>query len=279
MSVSVDYSDGSQDTVTIGFGDWIRGYDGASTNAPGETTVLTTSFNQYSGTTESPGSGSANIYGYTIPVNPNKTVTALQLGNNNAVDILAIDLVPHPEQVNLGYGNSSGVALPYNEIGISSTNGWNHGGIDSAGDTYSAAAAPAGLGNSVTWNSQTFVFGPGGTNNVVEADGQSITLAGGRLYEPRAAGRVDLRLRRDRCFPGVLYQRRLRHLYPGVQRLDGRVPRIRRPRTTAPGESIVEIAVHLQHARIRADAGNRVSLWICLPTQSGQDRRLYQASD
>jgi hypothetical protein len=177
----VDYSDGSQDTETIAFSDWSRGYNGAGTNAPGETTVLTTSFNQYSGGIESLGSGSVYLYSYVIPVNPNKTVTELQIGNNNVVDILAIDLVPPAEQANLGHGNSSGVTLPYNEIGISATNEWYSGGIDSAGDTYSAAPAPAGIGESVSWNSQTFVFGPGGTNNVVEADGQSVTLSAGNF--------------------------------------------------------------------------------------------------
>jgi hypothetical protein len=184
----VVYSDGSYDTITLALSDWSRGYDGAGTNAPGETTVATTSFNQYSGGSESLGSGSVYLYGYTIPVNPNKTVTRLQFGNNNAVDILAIDLIQHPEQVNLGYGNSGGVALPYNEIGITSTNSRNQGGIDSAGDTYSAAAAPAGLGESVTWNAQTFVFGPGGTNNVVQASGQSITLAPGNYTSLQILG-------------------------------------------------------------------------------------------
>ena len=184
----VDYADGSQTTVTMAFSDWSRGYNGAATNAPGEATALTTSFNQYSGGTEGLGSGSVYLYGYVIPVNPNKIVTQIQIGNNSAVDILAMDLIAHPQQVNLGYGNSSGVALPYNEIGLSSTNSWNQGGIDSAGDTYSEAAAPTGIGESVVWNGQTFAFGPGGTNNVVQASGQSITLAPGNYTSLQLLG-------------------------------------------------------------------------------------------
>ena len=130
-----------------------------------------TSYEQYSSGHDVSTTGNAYVYAYTIPVNHNKTATWLALGNNNAVMILAIDLISQPPQVNLGYGNSSGVALPYNEIGISTSTDWNQGGIDSAGDTYSAAAAPAGLGNGVTWNGQTFAFGPAGANNVVQASG------------------------------------------------------------------------------------------------------------
>ena len=237
----VDYSDGSQDTDTLAFSDWSHGYNGAGTNAPGETTVLTTSFNQYSGGTESLGSGSVYVYGYTIPINPNKTVAKLQIGNNNAVDILAINLVAHPEQVNLGYGNSSGVALPYDDIGISSTYGWGDGGIDSAGDSYSAAPAPTGIGEGVTWNSQTFAFGPGGTDNVIEADGQSVTLAAGNYTSldcsaPRlpATRRPPSSTSTTRMGPTIPSHRPSATGRPGYL---GHAPE-----TTAPGESIVETA-------------------------------------
>jgi hypothetical protein len=180
IPANIYYSDGSTSYNTVGFSDWQQGYNGANTNAPGETTVVSMSaYESFSGGADTSTTGNAFACGYTIPVNPNKTATWLALGNNNAIMVLAIDLVSQPPQVNLGYGNSSGVTLPYNEIGISAASDYSQGAIDSAGDSYSAAAAPAGLGNSVTWNGQVFDFGPAGTNDVVEANGQSVTLPAG----------------------------------------------------------------------------------------------------
>ena len=213
----VDYSDGSQDTDTFAFSDWSHGYNGAGTNAPGETTVLTTSFNQYSGGTESLGSGSVYVYGYTISINPNKTVAKLQIGNNNAVDILAIDLVAHPEQVNLGYGNSSGVALPYNEIGISSTYGWDKGGIDSAGDTYSAAAAhrqaSARASRGILRLSSS---GPAGRITLSRPTASRLPSPRA-IHEPGYPRCLDFRLRGDRPVLRLLHEWNVRYFHSGIQ--------------------------------------------------------------
>ena len=40
---NIYYSDGSASYNTLGFSDWQKGYNGATTNAPGETTVLSMS--------------------------------------------------------------------------------------------------------------------------------------------------------------------------------------------------------------------------------------------
>ena len=202
--------------------------------------MLTTSFNQYSGGTESLGSGSVYLYGYTIAINPNKTVARLQIGNNNAVDILAINLVPHPEQVNLGYGNSSGVALPYDDIGISSTYGWGDGGIDSAGDSYSATPRrPASVKASRGTRRRLPSGRAGRTTLSRPTDNRSRSP---RAVTPASSfSRLDFRLRGDRALLRLLHEWDLRYLYPGLQRLEDRIPWTA-PETTAPGESIVETA-------------------------------------
>ena len=278
IPANIYYADNSVSDNTLAFSDWQKGYNGANTNAPGETTVLSmNSYEQYSSGHDVSTTGNAYVYGYTIPVNPNKTATWLSLGNNNAVMILAIDLISQPPQVNLGHANSSGVTLPYNEMGISTYADWNQGGIDSAGDTYSAAAAPAGLGNSVNWNGQTFVFGPAGTNDVVQANGQSITLPAGSYssldllgtstsgYEETAVFKVYYTNGSFDTFTQAFSDWKSGYLDTSTE-------------TTAPGESVVErrpATTSLPPAR----AGACVPLWVCLPAQSGPDGLVYPAPD
>ena len=101
-------------------------------------------------------------------MNPNKIAIGISPGNNNVIAILAVTLVSQPPQVNMGYGSNT-VRLPYNQVGISTVLDPTTGTI--SGDSYSAAAAPQGLGNSVTWGSQVFNIGPAGVNNILEVNG------------------------------------------------------------------------------------------------------------
>ncbi len=119
--MNVDYSDGSVSFDTLAFSDWRYGYNGAGTDGPGESTVISMSYyNSFSGGVDTKTSGNVYVYGYTIPVNPNKTATWLAVGNNNAIVLLAIDLISQPPQLNMGYGSSS-TRLPYGAVGITTS--------------------------------------------------------------------------------------------------------------------------------------------------------------
>ena len=84
-------------------------------------------------------------------------------------------------QVNLGSGSSPvGPAVADNLIGIGTTLTYSLGNLDGRDDSFSSAAQPAGLGNSITWNSQTFAIGPALYDDVIQANGQAIQLPQGQ---------------------------------------------------------------------------------------------------
>ena len=181
----VHYTDGTYDTFTQAFSDWRNGYTGtAGSTALGETIVDTmTSFNTAAGQTM----GTVYLYGYVFPLNPALTVASLQVPNDLGMKILAIDEVDQPAQVNMGAGtNVAGIAD--NQPGITTTNTYNEGSIDAAGESFSAAAQPAGLGSTVTWNQQTFAIGPADYNDIMEGGGASINLPEGNFTSLQLLG-------------------------------------------------------------------------------------------
>jgi hypothetical protein len=177
------YQDGNslfETDETLGFSDWQAGYNqGSTANAPGETTVKAmTAYDTYSGGSNSQAGGNAYLYGYTIPVDPTRTLIQLGLTNDQSIVVLALDLASQPPQVNMGYGTNT-TRLPFGAIGITTALDPTLGALDSAGESY--AAGPKGLGNTVTWGTQTFAIGPAGVNDVMPYTGGLVTLPAGNF--------------------------------------------------------------------------------------------------
>ena len=117
------------------------------------------------------------LYGYVLPTNPALTVVDLRTPNNNGIRILAIDVVDQPAAVDLETIAATG--NPPDNITAITTNYdavQGNSGIDGDGDVYSANALG---GSSLSWNSQTFVFGPTSITDATSADGQTIALPEG----------------------------------------------------------------------------------------------------
>ena len=107
------------------------------------------------------------LYGYVIPTSPSKTITQLWLPSDSDIQILAVDEIMQPPQVNL---NSY-----YNEVGIT-TSGSSTPGVFNGGTSYSSTALG---GNTVTWGTTTFNLGSANVNNAVSVSGQTISLTPG----------------------------------------------------------------------------------------------------
>ncbi len=167
-TVTVYYTDGSWTEYTQSFSDWM----GTGTTQTGESVVMSmSSFNNASGTQ----SGTVYLYGYDFPLNPAKTVSYLALSNDNDVNILAVDVVNRPNQVNLlGSFNNTGIYTDGSTFSSS-------GGFDGTGDALSASI----IGTQVAWSGQTFDIGLPGDSDVVSADatGQTIPLPAGNYNE------------------------------------------------------------------------------------------------
>ena len=71
------------------------------------------------------------------------------------------------------------LASYFNLTGITAKGSKFTGGLDGVGYALSSGA----LGTSTSWNGATFVFGPTGTNDVVQATGQSIALPSGQYSQ------------------------------------------------------------------------------------------------
>ena len=149
----VDYTDGTRDVFTLSISAWGQGYIGAGTTGPDEAIAASMSyFNTSTGAQDT----ETYLYGYVLQTNPDKTVEDLRTPNNAGIQILAVDVVDQPEQVNLG--DATNDASPADDaVGISVDSRTDvEGGVS----TYSANA----LGNTVTWNGQTFDLGPATVN-------------------------------------------------------------------------------------------------------------------
>ena len=158
----VDYTNGTGDSFTVGVSSWGQGYIGQTTAGAWESIAASmTSYNTSTGNT----GGNVYVYGFDLPVNPTKTVMDLRTPNNGVIEILAVDVVDQPEQVNLGDATNS-ASPAFNAIGISVNLRTQVAG---GGNTYSANL----LGNTVSWNNQTFNIGPATVNvdDEVEASG------------------------------------------------------------------------------------------------------------
>ncbi|MHC5545062.1 hypothetical protein ACYOEI_43050, partial [Singulisphaera rosea] len=167
----VTYNDGTTSAVTIKLSDWASGG-----GAPGETIVKQMA---YRNTPNGKSSGlSFYVYGYSIALDPNKTVASLTLPSNNGnIVILAVDQVALPATSVQSYGPGQ-VPLTGNAVGTTSNantlagSGSNFSGIDGAGNSYSADL----LGSSITWGSSDFAITGPGSYNVVQSAAQPVSI-------------------------------------------------------------------------------------------------------
>ena len=182
-TIYVCYTDGTDDVYNQDMSDWMGGYTGPGTTAPGESIAGTTlDYNDASGEQ----SGKVYVYGYDIPVNPGKTVEYVKFNNNNNEIVLAVDLINSgTPQVNLAApGSSLGTNTSFNAVGITlddassyydGTNDGVTGGINHSGESYSANE----LGTTLTWDGQTFNFGGADVNDVYDINGWPIYIPEG----------------------------------------------------------------------------------------------------
>jgi hypothetical protein len=151
---------GSFDTFTQAFSDWVNGYTGTlGTTAPNESVALQmTSYNSPSGVVHQ----DVDLYGYVFSLNPGKTVQYLELPNDSNIQVLAIDEVYQPEQVDLAEGVDN-AAPAFNAVAITMNSATNVPGAAGIGAGYSLSANA--LGSTLNWNGQTFEFGPASASN------------------------------------------------------------------------------------------------------------------
>jgi hypothetical protein len=166
VTFTVNYVGGATATFNQTFSDWMDGYSGGGTTAPGESIVSTMhSYNNSSGTQ----TGTVYLYGYVIPLNPTQMIASIVFPNNSKVKVLSIDEVDQPPQVNLGDG--AGDTSPANVSALTFNSGasWDGTGLDGSGDTYSlnALASATGSDTTITWNSQVFNLGPAYTGDAI----------------------------------------------------------------------------------------------------------------
>jgi len=85
QTVSVRYTDGSVSTFTQSFSDWF-----SPQHFPREAEGVQMAYRNANDGTE--GNGPLNLYEYSFPINPGKTVESLTLPNNRHVLALAVTL-------------------------------------------------------------------------------------------------------------------------------------------------------------------------------------------
>ena len=83
----VTYTDGSTSTITQNMSDWFK-----PQNYPGESLALAMPYRLTPSGAQDP--RTFNLYGYSLAINPAKTVKSLTLPKNRSVVVLAVDLVP-----------------------------------------------------------------------------------------------------------------------------------------------------------------------------------------
>jgi hypothetical protein len=161
----VTYTDGTTQTFTQSMSDWYTGLQGFA----GESVAVAMPYADLASGSEFSHS-SFSLYGYGLTLNPIKTVQSITLPNNSHVKIAAMTLSPTAPatQVNLSSN--------YNSAGIVNDGSTFAGGLGGSGQALSAQA----LGSSVIWDNQTYALGAAGSNNVVQALGQTIALPQGK---------------------------------------------------------------------------------------------------
>ncbi len=172
----IHYSDGSSVTVTQSISDWAT-----PQNYAGESLALTTAYrNTSNGGRET---GTYDVYGYSLAVDPTKTVESITLPSNNNVKVLAIatqatldaptGLVATPV--------SNGISLTWTASDSTAT------GYDVYRYTLGSAASPTLLSSSVTSTNYTDTTGVAGNTYyyVVKA------VNGSAISPPSSAAQRD----------------------------------------------------------------------------------------
>src|SRR5271157_655937 len=176
--IQVNYTDSSHDTFNQVVSDWIGGYTGGDTTAPGESIVKTMNYyNYWNGSARVQENTSNYIYGYSLAVNPAKTVASVAFTSNNVnTKLFALDVVNAPGQVNLNAA-PNGSSTAFWQVGISADNGAQYANLDGSNHSYSAKA----LSNTIAWNSQVFILGSAMINDVAKGTGQTVALPSGNF--------------------------------------------------------------------------------------------------
>jgi Bacterial Ig-like domain (group 3) len=169
----VTYTNGTTATVTQGLSDW-----GYPQGYAGESVALSTSYRNTSSGGRN--NGTFNVYGYSlVNPNPSEMIASITLPNNNHVKILSLTAVSMTIAKTPVPGSSVAVSLAgtFNQVGIT-TDGRpvTGGGLDGAGNALSARQ----LGTSQTVGGVTFTIGAAGSSNIVQATGQTLSLAAGK---------------------------------------------------------------------------------------------------
>ncbi len=159
---TLHYTDGTTSMVTQEFSDWA--YPASN---PRESVVATMVYRN-----DSQNNGfdtrTMDVYGYSFPFLAGKTLQSITLPANADIKILAMDLVGPQSQVDL--------SSLFNQVGLTSDENTNLGNLDGGGFSYSINALG---GYSVALAGTTFNLGPTGQNDVVAANGQTVTLPAG----------------------------------------------------------------------------------------------------
>jgi hypothetical protein len=151
----VTYTDGSSSSLMLSLSDWAT-----PQNFAGETIVRNLDYRITPDGTVS--YGPYFLYGYSLPIDPNKTVKTLTLPPIPYVVVLAAAVtaqtVDTPQQVDL--------ASAYNVVGIVDTGSVPpNGGLDASNDAYSSAL----LGRSLNWSGSSFTLGRSGVPDAVSS--------------------------------------------------------------------------------------------------------------
>ena len=158
---TIHYTDGSTSVVTQDFSDWAN-----NSSNPGEFVARTMPYRNYN---QNNGLQTLTmyVYGYSLPINNEKTLQSITLPSNGNIKILSMDLIGPQSQINL--------SSQYNQVGLTSNDNTNLGNLDGWGYSYSVDALG---GSTVAWAGTTFNLGPAGQNNVVSANDQTIMIPG-----------------------------------------------------------------------------------------------------
>ncbi len=158
----VTYTDGTTQTFTQSISDWFT-----PQNYSGESKAVTMAYRDLSNGTKD--NRTFYVYGYSFSLNTSKQVKSITLPSDANVEVLAIDVTPAPVTTQVSLSGS------YNRTGIVNDGSTFSGGLD--GDGY--AISEQLIGSSVSFGGHTFAIGPAGSNDVVSAAGQVITLPSG----------------------------------------------------------------------------------------------------
>ena len=177
--VTVTYSDGSVAQLQQSFGDWYA----PAINVNEQEAVAMPYRNTAKG---QPDSRQFNLYGYTLLLDPAKTVKSLTLPNNRNVILLAATLTLQT------LGTETNLAGMFNAAGIY-TDGSTFpadGGLDGGGAAFSANLLQDGssAGEEIVVGTSRFHLGTPNATDVVYAAGQTIALPEGIYTELKLLG-------------------------------------------------------------------------------------------